>query len=288
MDSNPICIRSNDHAIRQFARCRSTHLSTFLALKTLFGALALFLLVIVSPPLFANDKPLLKAITVDDNFPYNFLKNNQIQGIGYEVAEQLAERAGMRLETEVVPWSRALITARNQANVLLFSVARITERENDFYWIGPIVKAEDWLYRLAARSELTVKTLEEVKRYKIGDVAHNSIVPYLKSLGINVDTAPDNRSNCRKLKYGRVDFIALNPEGLQAFIGLCDLNPIQLEKVLFLRSSDLYIAFSKLTDPILVSLLTEHFSKMIKDKSLEKITAKWLNKSAPHLPAYKN
>lgn len=248
--------------------------------KNIYKKFILLLAILVSTALSAAEKSHLKSITVDDNYPYNFLSGGRVQGIGYEVTKLLAERAGFQLDTEVVPWSRALLTAREQPNVLLFSIIRIPERENDFYWMGPIGQTEEWLYRLSSRNDFAIRNLDDVKPYVVGDVANNSVVPYLRNLGVKVDTAPDNTSNCRKFKYGRVDFVVINPEGVQAFLNLCELNHARIEKVLFLKSSDLYIALSKRSDPQLVAQLSEQFAKMVKDKSMEKIAAKWLNKSA--------
>jgi polar amino acid transport system substrate-binding protein len=169
---------------------------------------------ILSAPAQSGEKLVLKAVTVEDNFPYNFLQGKQIQGLGFDVATQLAERTGYRLSAEIVPWSGALLTAQNVPVVLLFSVARTPERENNFYWIGPIVISEEWLYKLSIRTELVVKNLNDVKRYRVGIVAHNASIPIFERIGANLDTAPDDRSNCRKLKYGRVDFVTSSPEGL--------------------------------------------------------------------------
>lgn len=219
--------------------------------------LQIIFFILVSAVLSAAEKSNIKFITVDDNYPYNFLSRGHIQGMGYDVAKLLDERVGFQLETEIVPWSRALLTAREQPNVLLFSIIRIPERENVFYWIGSIGQTEEWLYRLTSHNDFTIKNLDDVKPYVVGDVKNNSVVPYLRNLDLKVDTAPNNTSNCRKFKYGRVDFVVINPEGMRAFLKLCELSQSQIAKVLFLKSNDLYFAFSKRSDSQLMSQLSE-------------------------------
>jgi polar amino acid transport system substrate-binding protein len=238
--------------------------------------LSCLILSVASLPALAVEKPFLKAVTVEDNFPYNFKKDDRIQGLGFDVVNTLAERAGYSLKVEVLPWTRALLTARNEAAVLIFSIVRIPEREDSYYWIGPIAKSEVWFYKLKNRTDIVVKDISDARRYLVGDTASNATLPLLIRNDIKVDTAPSDLSSCRKFKIGRVDLVPLDPRAIAVFSTACDIPVDQIKKtVLLTQSSDLYIALGKKTDPNLLARLNAEFNLMVKDKTLQKISNQW-------------
>jgi polar amino acid transport system substrate-binding protein len=235
----------------------------------------------VSSFAYGAEKPVFRAVTVEDNFPYNFKKENRIQGLGFDVAEMLAGRVGYKLVVEIVPWSRALMTAQNEASVLLFSVVRIPEREKNYHWIGPIVISETWLYKLASRKDIIIKKREDARAYLVGNVANNSAIPIQESLGIKIDIAPSDLSNCRKLRHGRVDLVPVDPRGIAAFVAACELTMAQIEKTVLLTDGELYLALGKNTKTETVSQFMQEFALMVKDKSLENIITLWNVKPVP-------
>lgn len=251
--------------------------------RTIFGKLSNAMIGILCATLFgffthalAADKPVLKAVTADSNFPYNFVKNNQIQGISIDVAHALADRIGYQLTLELVPWTRALYTAKHTKSVMAFSVARIPEREGDYHWIGPIATNEVWLYKLRSRPEISVKKIEDARDFLIGDEASNANIPLLTRFGIKVDTAPSMLSNCRKFKMGRVDLVPFEPEGVAAFLRECGLSMQQVERVILLpRNEGLYIVLGRATPPELIARLQTEFALIVKDKTLVSIKEKW-------------
>lgn len=224
----------------------------------------------------AQDKPILKAVTAEDNFPYNFKKDNQIQGLGFDVANTLAERAGYKLKAEALPWTRALLTARNESAVLIFSIVRIPEREDFYYWIGPIAKSEIWFYKLSNRTDIAVNNMAEVQRYMVGDTTSNATIPLLLRNGLKVDTAPSDLSSCRKFKIGRVDLVPLDPRTVAVFSKACDIPFEQMEKTILLTNKiNYYLALGKNTNPAIITHLDAEFNAMLKDKTLQKISGQW-------------
>lgn len=238
--------------------------------------IACLLCLLASSPALAQDKPILKAVTAEDNYPYNFKKDNQIQGMGFDVANTLAERAGYRLKVEALPWTRALLTARNEAEVMIFSIVRISEREEFYYWIGPIAKSEIWFYKLKNRTDISVKSMTDVRRYLVGDTTSNATIHLLIRQGIKVDTAPSDVSNCRKFKIGRVELIPLDPRTVPVFSQACDIPFEQMEKTILLANNiNSYIALGKNTSPEVIKHLNAEFNAMLKDKTLQKISNQW-------------
>lgn len=224
----------------------------------------------------ANDRPLLRATTSEDAYPYNFQFKKKINGLVYEIAKLFATRSGYELRAEAQPWTRALQTAKDTPNTLVFSVARNTEREQAYHWIGPVTTSEVWLFKLKSRTDIRLDTFEDLKPYTVGDVASSSTTNLLQKHGIKVDSAPSNVSNCRKFKAGRVDLIPFDPNGIKIFLHTCGLKPEDVERSLHLpRDTALYIALSKNSDPELVQQLQTQFQAIVKDKSLQRLHEQW-------------
>lgn len=225
---------------------------------------------------FAASEPVLKVVTGDINFPYNFVKDQRVQGLSVDVAEELAARLGMQLDIEVLPWTRALHSAQTQASVMIFTVAKTPAREKNYYWIGPITHSEEWLYKLKRRTDIKVRSLEDARQYLVGDEANNASIPVFARLGIKVDTAPSMQSNCRKFKLGRVDLIPFDPDGVEDFANGCELSMAEIEKTVQVpRDTALYFAFGKSTPPDFIRRVEAAFASMVKDKSLHKISKTW-------------
>jgi polar amino acid transport system substrate-binding protein len=244
-------------------------------------ALMLLTLALLSPAASAQNKssaqkPTLRAVTSAETYPYNFQKDGQVQGVAYDVTKTLVERAGYQLQVDIVPWPRALQLAQTESGTMIFSVARTAVRERIYHWIGPITTSEVWLYKLASRADIQITELRDVNPYLIGDIAGNSTLSLIKSLGYKVDTAPSNMSNCNKFKIGRVDLIPFDPNGVDTFLQTCGIAPQQVVKVLHLpRDTALYIGLSKNTPADLVTQLQQEFTAMTKDQTLQKIVLRW-------------
>ncbi|WP_395005685.1 substrate-binding periplasmic protein [Undibacterium sp.] len=236
-------------------------------------------------PSHASDKPILRAVSTDEAFPYSFRKNQEMDGMVFEVAKTLADRIGYQLKVEVLPWTRALLTARDQPSTLIFSVVKTPSREPHYYWIGPVATSEVWLFKLASRSDITVQNVEDLKKYIVGDIASDATLPLFEKLGIKVDTAPSKKSNCLKLKMGRVDLIPFDPDGIEDFLSACDIPASNIEKTIYFpRDTALYMAIGKKTPPELIKQLNAGFAQMVSDKTLSKIVAKWKSKVTKQSP----
>ena len=55
-----------------------------------------------------------------------------------------------------------------EKNAFTLSITRNQERESQFKWVGPICPRTNALFKLKARSDLHIKTLQDLHPYKIG------------------------------------------------------------------------------------------------------------------------
>ena len=111
--------------------------------------------------------------------------------------------------------ARAIGMAEQQENVLIFSIARIPEREKRFQWIGPLFPFSESLYKLKTRKDIQLTTLKEAMQYQTGVIRGYAVHELLKREGfadnIHLQLAKDQEQNLRKLFSGKTDLLARVP-----------------------------------------------------------------------------
>ncbi|MBV8502571.1 MAG: transporter substrate-binding domain-containing protein [Paucibacter sp.] len=131
-----------------------------------------------------------------------------LAGFSFELVSEMARRAGISASfTTSVPWARAqaMVADPAQKDACLFSVTQTPERLHRYQWVGPMGKVK-WTLFARAEFDARLRTLEDARRYRIGGYNRDARTEYLKSqLGFQVDAAPDDRINARKLATGRID-----------------------------------------------------------------------------------
>jgi polar amino acid transport system substrate-binding protein len=121
--------------------------------------------------------------------PYNFQNEGRLQGISIDLLEMVWERLGVSLNRSVVellPWTVGYQRTLNEKNTVLFGTARLPEREQLFKWAGPIGSIRNVL--LAKKDKnISITTIEDLKRYKIGAIKDTSPIQMLLNKGMEKD-----------------------------------------------------------------------------------------------------
>jgi polar amino acid transport system substrate-binding protein len=239
----------------------------------LLPALAITALLSIVARANASD---LQAVTAEDNFPFNFIVDGKIHGIGLEVATELARRKGKTLTAVVLPWERAVLTARIEPERLLFSIVRSAAREDSFHWIGPFGSREIWLFKMRERQDIIVNTMADARNFRVGDTQDNATNSLFVRNGITPVISRSDIDSCRKLKEGVVDLVPLNVLEGDFYAKRCGMPPGQLLKTARIFQGDgYYMVLGKNTDPNVVSEYRAIFSSMQKDGTLKKIIDRW-------------
>lgn len=221
-------------------------------------------------------KPTLNFYT-EVSPPGNYLNESGILvGSSVEMIEELNRLAGYRVKSHVVPWTRAINTVLNTPDTALYSTSRTTEREDQFHWIGPLLRVK-WVLYKHRRSSLKIATLEEAK--KLGSIAatrNDAKANYLLSLGFNnLDLSEDNFGRIRKLYANHNDVILTTNLGIQRLAELALLDPKELEPAFEIKSNSLYLAFSKQTDPQIIEAYQQAFEQLSRSLVYYEILVKW-------------
>jgi len=116
--------------------------------------------------------------------PYTCSENGEVGGIVTEIVRATLDRAGVDYSIEVYPWARAYDMARTQKNVLIYSICRLPAREHYFKWIRlEGLSVEMYLFSPKHRNDISLNTLADAKRYRIGVTRETSTHHFLLSHG---------------------------------------------------------------------------------------------------------
>ncbi|MBV8465820.1 MAG: transporter substrate-binding domain-containing protein [Burkholderiales bacterium] len=200
------------------------------------------------------------VLLTEEKPPRQMLVNGKLTGSVVEKLRLLMAESGIDYRMDVMPWARALATAKSTANTCVFSTARNAEREPWFQWVGPIVSTRWTLYRLAA-SNIQLASLDDARPYRIGTYNKDVRDAFLRERGFTVDAAPVDADNVNKLLAGRIDLWA--EDELVAARLLKERSAIrEVVPVLTFNKLDGYLACSLGTSRALVDKLGATWSQL--------------------------
>ena len=205
-----------------------------------------------------------------------FFQNGQSGGSAVAVVNEIIKRVGSNEQIKFVPWMRGYDVLLHEADVALFPTTLTAEREPLFQWVGPILRLQWVLYARKGYGD-EIRTLDDARKVeKVGVYLGDAKGKHLKELGFrNLDVAPDNFTNFRKLLHGRLDLvIGTNLKHLQKMES-AGVDPHKVEPALVIKEMDLYIAFSMRTSSLVVDKWRKAFESMRKDGSFAEIYNKW-------------
>lgn len=195
--------------------------------------------------------------------PAQTLENGVIGGRTTEKVRQVLDRAGLNGQFEIYPWARALDLARRTPNSLLYAVARTSEREPLFHWIGAVGEYRLGLLKLASNKQVHLKQLQDALPYTIAIQREDFATAYLLNLGFEegrqlIMTA-DIAQSWTLLLNGKVDMIVEDPDAAQSLLpqyGLVEQD-ICFALMLPALAQITYLAANLDTDPDVVQRLKD-------------------------------
>ena len=225
---------------------------------------ALLVLAVAYPPLEAQEVPAIKVVT-EESFPINYTDDTsqKMTGFATDYLLTVLNQADVNYALNSYTWERSFKIASEEPNVLIYSMARTPERENDFHWLFEIMTLQYSLYGVESRRE-HFQGAKDFRSYQIALTAGSASLKYLKEDGYNnIVVAKDYEHLDNLLKHGRVDFVASSKLALSSFIKKYnyDKDTFSPYKELNYVDIDLYYAMSKSTDKQLVETLKTLFEE---------------------------
>jgi len=181
--------------------------------------------------------------------PFNYTDaGGNLVGSSTEAVKGIINKLGENITIEVLPWAQAYETMLAEPDTALYSMARTSERENLFMWVGPIGSYENWLYARKG-SNVRVSSIDEAKTVKcIAVVKDEAGQQKLAQQGcINFVYVDSTAGGLKKLVAGEVDLWLGTGADVELVAKQAGVDPAEIEAVAFVHKVDLYIAFNKNT-----------------------------------------
>jgi polar amino acid transport system substrate-binding protein len=155
----------------------------------------------------ASAEQLRLHLMTESSPPTSMRDGNKVVGSGTDKVREIMAHTGTAYTLELLPWRRAYTLARQEPHACLFSTTRTPEREHQFKWVGPTDEGE-WVLLGRAGRNYRLRTLEDARKLRIGTYNGDARDEYLRARGFNVDPAPNDITNPRKLLMNRIDLWA--------------------------------------------------------------------------------
>ncbi|MHA5563669.1 substrate-binding periplasmic protein, partial [Pseudomonas aeruginosa] len=221
-------------------------------------------------------------VLLTENFPpynmaingKNFAQEDNIDGIAVDIVREMFKRAGIKYSLTLrFPWDRIYKLALEKPGYGVFVTARLAEREDKFKWVGPI-GPDDWVLLAKGDSPITLGSLDEAKKYRIGAYKGDAIAEFLGKNGFEADLALRDQENAQKLVKGQIDLWA---SGDPAGRYLAKQEGVTgLKTVLRFNSDQLYLALNRETPDEVVQKLQAALDGMRKEGFVEDILNSYL------------
>jgi polar amino acid transport system substrate-binding protein len=204
----------------------------------------------------------------------NFAQDENINGIAVDIVREIFKRADISYSLTLrFPWERVYKLALENPGYGAFVMARLPDRERLFKWVGPI-GPDDWIMLAKADSKISLETLEDARKYRIGAYKGDAIAMTLAKQGLKPVVVLRDQDNAKKLVNGQIDLWATgDPAGRY----LARLEGVSgLKTVLRFNSAELYLALNKDVPDDTVAKLQAALDQMRKEGKVDEIMAQYL------------
>lgn len=214
--------------------------------------------------------------------PFSYLVHDQVTGFSAEITSLLLDRAGLSYSIVIFPWARAYHIVKTTENSMLFSVARIAEREDEFRWVGPLAVVNIHLWQRPNSPQLNIHIRESLNKLRFGIIRGSAVDiklssdPRFTSAAITRLTTINDALEL--LSMERIDAV-LMADNMEPYVEakLTQLKE-KIEKRDLVTVLPLYLALHKTTPPALVSELQQvldelkregHYLRLQKDFNIK-------------------
>lgn len=229
--------------------------------------------------LAADEPHAVKNLTyITEQFPpYNYQEGGKLQGISVDLLEKMCTNMSVNLnqsDIRLLSWTEGYQKTLKESNTVLFSTARLPQREHLFKWVGPIGPIRNVL--LAKKDKiLNISSAEDLKKYKIGAIKDDSAVQMLLDKGVKKeDLVLENTPSqiIKMLQNRSIDAWAYGDTAGIWLIQKSGANPIDFEVVYVIDQIDYYYAFNKETPDSIVQPFQQALDYIKSNKDKDGVT----------------
>jgi polar amino acid transport system substrate-binding protein len=192
--------------------------------------------------------PPLQIMTVIEP-PASYIDSHgELSGYATELVRALQKQVMDNSEIQIMPESRALLSASRQPNVLLFGFSRTQDREQKYHWIMPLLRKR-WVLYVHKNNPLKINNLDELRNLEsIGVVRGDVREEWLTAQGFtNLHSSASHAQNLARLRSGRLTAVAYEPQGLQYLLKETGHQLDEFKPVFHFHSSEVWLLMSRQT-----------------------------------------
>ncbi len=200
--------------------------------------------------------------------PHQTLDNGKVGGLTTAVVEAMLQQAGLAPVYEVYPWARAFRIATSTPDVLIYNMARTSEREVQFEWIGTVASYKFGFVKLSRRHDIKVHQLSDIGKYVVGAQRDDFSAEWLRDVAKQprqkLELQPDVIETWRLLVNGKLDLMIDDPQAIDDMLLKYQLERSDVEFVIFPEELEqqTWIALKKGSSPALVQRLRQAYQQV--------------------------
>ncbi len=180
----------------------------------------------------------------EEYHPWNYVEKKELKGLSVDLLRKMWVKMGEAdHDIQVLPWARGYAMVLRHPNHMLFTMARISQREHLFKWVGPISSTRYMLFGLK-KNKIRLSSLWDAREYTIGTVRHDASEHLLsKKELLCLQPVHKIDLNIHMLYKGRIDLIIYDERSIFHVVESLNYDPDALESVWLLKTVDDYYAF---------------------------------------------
>jgi len=246
-----------------------------------YNYILIFLYFIYPPIAQAASQPLL--FVTEHSPPFQFMgESNDVDGFTTEIVKEALKLTPYQYQIKIYPWSRSFFLAQSKENTCIYLMSRDKERENKFRWIAPIVSTNDYFIGLSERTDITINSIEDVKKYRVAVLREDRTYYDLIKRGFvenkNLYVINDSTSMLKLLtKRKQIDFILADTINVKYRAMFNDIDYGLFKTYLKLKETPtaLYLACSLKTSDEVIKNLSKAILTIKENGSFDKILKNW-------------
>ncbi len=148
--------------------------------------------------------------------------------------------------------------------MVLFAVVRTEEREKLFKWVGQVAAADkSSFYKLSSRADISVKSLDDARKYVIGANIDSDKHQFLVKNGFeSLSLVSDQSLSPKQLRAGHIDLWIMHDVNMEAIMRDAKFPAGEIVKVFTAYESRPFMAFSNSTSDEIVARAVAAYNEL--------------------------
>ncbi|HOT93812.1 MAG TPA: transporter substrate-binding domain-containing protein [Methanoregulaceae archaeon] len=211
--------------------------------------------------------------------PFNYHENGVLTGISVDLLNETLQRLGSTQsinEVQTLPWESAYNRTLSEPNTVLFATSRLSSREPEFKWAGPIAPERSVLFALRG-GNVTVSGPADLARFRIGVVRNDAARQKLADLGVPADRiriAERQEELPAWVDAGEVDLFAYGEAAGRMLAAQGNRSPLRFVPVYTLAEYETWFAFNRQTPDETVARFQAALDRLSVERNADNLTVR--------------